>query len=468
MGAGKGLTYQLFSASGTFTVPAGVTNVFLIGMGGGAGGYSGGLTSSSRPSGGAASVPRMIVKPVTPNTTYTVTIGAGGLGASGGIGVNVQAGAAGGTTTFGSLATFSGAVNVNEVSTQMLNPVAFPINNQAGNFYGEPGYGIGNSYSFPRGTNGITDYIGIGNGGVGGAGGWSGPGGTGGNGGDPLGVGQPASAGNYGAGGGGGGSRNVGGNPSTAGGNGAGGALWVCWLEGASNLTSKTFTTNGTWVCPGGVTSVLALGQGGGGGGEISYSTLRRGGCGGISTYLVPLMVDVIPGTSYAVTVGNGGTSMTAGGDTSLGSTRVWKGGPSGAVNNAGYTVGYTQGRNVNFSNTLPIPARPASDGAALQFQYSLCEGTVGASGSPGGTFGSTPSDASGGAPGNSSDVGIGGNGGNGANNTAGTNAAAGQNASPTHYGAGGGGAGGTTTTRPTPNIGGNGAGGRLIIMWAE
>jgi len=86
---------QLFTSSGTFTVPAGITKLKITAFGGGGGGSSnnGGL-------GGAG----VALVTVTAGASYTVTIGSGGNGAA-----YTNAGAtAGGTTSFGSLVTATG------------------------------------------------------------------------------------------------------------------------------------------------------------------------------------------------------------------------------------------------------------------------------------------------------------------------------------------------------------------------
>lgn len=108
---------QRFTASGSFTVPAGVTTVYLSGCGGGGGGGGGAGFSSSASSyyaggggggGGGFSVVRYPVS-VTPGQVIAVTIGAAGTaGASGAAGASGGAGGTGGATNFGSLATLGG------------------------------------------------------------------------------------------------------------------------------------------------------------------------------------------------------------------------------------------------------------------------------------------------------------------------------------------------------------------------
>lgn len=91
---------QTFTASGTFTVPAGVTRVMVMGCGGGGGG--GGATAGSTNyihyagGGGGSEIPATIV-PVSPLQAITVTVGAGGAGGAAGV-----AGGNGGDSSFGS------------------------------------------------------------------------------------------------------------------------------------------------------------------------------------------------------------------------------------------------------------------------------------------------------------------------------------------------------------------------------
>jgi hypothetical protein len=78
---------QLFTANGTFTPPAGVTEIFVTMVGGGGGGGGGNGGSGGGGGGGSgAHVIKMGLK-VTPASNYTVTIGAKGTkGAAGGSG----------------------------------------------------------------------------------------------------------------------------------------------------------------------------------------------------------------------------------------------------------------------------------------------------------------------------------------------------------------------------------------------
>ena len=77
-GAGSGS--QLFTSSGTFTAPAGVTQVYVSLVGGGAGGGKGYTTTSEGGGGGGGGFRSDALVLVTGSGTYSVTVGAGGTG----------------------------------------------------------------------------------------------------------------------------------------------------------------------------------------------------------------------------------------------------------------------------------------------------------------------------------------------------------------------------------------------------
>lgn len=92
-------TTQTFTASGTFTVPAGVNKVTVKAWGGGGGGggvESGGTSNKSGGGGGGGAFVLNNSVTVTPGANVTVTVGTGGTGT-----VN-QNGGTGGSSTFGS------------------------------------------------------------------------------------------------------------------------------------------------------------------------------------------------------------------------------------------------------------------------------------------------------------------------------------------------------------------------------
>jgi hypothetical protein len=107
--SGKTYTVQEFNSTTNWTAPTGVNavSIFLVGGGGGGGGQ--GSTANGVGSGGGGGGQVFIgAKTVTPGTSYTVTIGAGGSGgtaSSANIGNN---GSLGGTSSFGNLASAIG------------------------------------------------------------------------------------------------------------------------------------------------------------------------------------------------------------------------------------------------------------------------------------------------------------------------------------------------------------------------
>lgn len=88
---------QVFTVSGTFNVPAGVSRVRVRVWGGGGGG--GGAAAGGIGAGGAAGGYGEGAYAVTPGGTVVVTIGARGAGGTGGGGL--ASGASGGTSSFG-------------------------------------------------------------------------------------------------------------------------------------------------------------------------------------------------------------------------------------------------------------------------------------------------------------------------------------------------------------------------------
>ncbi len=97
--AGAGMNnMQVFTANGTFTVPAGITTVIVEVIGGGGGGASGASGGAARGCGGMGGGYGKSILTVVPSAVHNVTIGAGGLGAPGG---PCSLGSTGGTSSFG-------------------------------------------------------------------------------------------------------------------------------------------------------------------------------------------------------------------------------------------------------------------------------------------------------------------------------------------------------------------------------
>jgi MSHA biogenesis protein MshQ len=89
-------------------------------------------------------------------------------------------------------------------------------------------------------------------------------------------------------------------------------ALTICLLALAlpAQATTVTYKASASWAAPAGVTSVDVEVWGGGGAGGGQNSTWDGGGGGGGGGYSKKTAIAVIPGTSYAVTVGGGGIDV--------------------------------------------------------------------------------------------------------------------------------------------------------------
>ncbi|WYW02705.1 tail fiber protein [Pseudomonas phage vB_PpuM-Peetri] len=93
--------------------------------------------------------------------------------------------------------------------------------------------------------------------------------------------------------------------------------------EAIARITGKdVFATSGTWVCPPGVTRIFVSGCGGGGGGGggagNSPTGSGGGGGGGAAQYGICEPYTVVPGQSYAITIGARGSAGQGGVATQL------------------------------------------------------------------------------------------------------------------------------------------------------
>jgi hypothetical protein len=213
------------------------------------------------------------------------------------------------------------------------------------------------------------------------------------------------------------------------------------------NLFGQTsaFTTSGSWLCPQGVTSIQVEAYGGGGGGGYGGPTNKYGGGGGGGGgYSKLTSVTVVPGTTYTITVGNGGIAgVSANGGNgnpstaTFGATTITANGGNGGRSYANGGNGGTGGVGTN-----------ATGGAGGT-------GTTSGSGGGGGAAGTTGNGGNGGlvtagTAGGGAIAGIGGNG-------------TSSNANPGSVGGSyGGGAGGGSKN----NNGGAGAGGHVLITY--
>lgn len=90
---------EVFTASGTFTVPQGITRVVVEVRGGGGGGGKGNAGGGAVGQGGSGGGYGLGIFDVVPGSMHAVVAGAGGLGSNGG---TCTVGATGGTSSFGS------------------------------------------------------------------------------------------------------------------------------------------------------------------------------------------------------------------------------------------------------------------------------------------------------------------------------------------------------------------------------
>lgn len=218
-----------FNASGSWLCPDGVTAIKVEAYGGGGGGASGLSTTRARGGGGGGAYAARTAVPVTPGSTYTVTVGTGG-------GQNVSGGQSTFTGDSSTTITAAGGTAANVETAGPGGTVAASVGTTR-NAGGSGGSGAattaggagGGEAGGPEGTgnNGASSVGGSTSGRAGGAGATSG--GDGGNGGGhgnvaPL-SGQPGSA----PGGGGGGSGSTGGVPGHTGGAGANGRIVITY-----------------------------------------------------------------------------------------------------------------------------------------------------------------------------------------------------------------------------------------------
>lgn len=178
---GIGFQKQIFTSSGTFTIPAGVTQVkFTVTGGGGAGG--GGTASLTGNGGGAGGTAFKWLTGLTPTHTIVVTVGAGGTAVSGGTGnTGVASSIASGTQTITTVSCNGGSGAGNNTTPGNGGTCTGGDLNQQGSWgnwavpasgfggYGGPsfwgGAGIG---AFLNGTGNVGNAPGAGGGGGGG------------------------------------------------------------------------------------------------------------------------------------------------------------------------------------------------------------------------------------------------------------------------------------------------------------
>ena len=303
--SGTGMTYV---SPGVFNwvAPQGVTSVSVVSVGGGGGG---GLGGGSAGGGGGGALTYANSVPVTPGTTYTVNVGAGGA-----------AGSSGTSTWFNSssyLYANGGGAGTYSTAKPVIDQVTFTT--------------VGTTnWTVPDGVTSISIVL-LG----GGGGGGSGNGGGGGGGGlayannIPVtpGMSIDVTVGDAGIADTNGGTSSIvfhdvtGGTISATGGTagtvgtasgGIGEAIFT--VTGVYPAVLPNITYHDSWTVPAGVTSVSALVIGAGGRGGSSGIYGHGGGGGGGLVW--GNNISVTPGTTMAVAAGRGGNYNGFGGET--------------------------------------------------------------------------------------------------------------------------------------------------------
>ena len=229
----------------TFTVPAGVTQLYFQAWGGGGGSHTSGTAQRPGAGGGAYAASHL---PVTPGDTYTIIVGAGGSAANPGQNgapsivifnntTNVLAAGGGGTPG-------TSTVGPGGTVANSIGQVRYAGGNGGNVGSSSGGGGGGSAFTNANGSNGAT-----GSGSSGGSGGnGTGQGGNGGN------SGQPGQSGQF-PGGGGGGRGNNGG----ASGGGADGRVLMTFAVGDTTPVNLVFTTPEQTIYKGETSEVVTV-----------------------------------------------------------------------------------------------------------------------------------------------------------------------------------------------------------------
>lgn len=219
------------------------------------------------------------------------------------------------------------------------------------------------------------------------------------------------------------------------------------------------FTSNGTWTCPVGVTTIYvsacAGGGGGGGGGSAgSAATVAGGGGGGgAGAFVLAQPINVTPGATYNIVIGAGGAAG-AGGSS---------GGSTGNPGSSGGSTGFS----LNGTSILALAGGSGGAGGGYSSDLSVAGGSGGLPGGGTGSDGQTTSSSRGaggaGGQGASGPFGIGG--GSGRPSTDATSNG-GWGTAANGYGTGGGGGGGRYALAGSGAPGGAGTPGFLLITY--
>jgi len=246
-----GQTSQIFTTSGLFIVPAGVTNITVEAWGGG--GAGGGVTGDRSASGGGAggAYVKSIGLLVTPGNTYTVTVGTGAIG-------TYTAGASGGDSWFNNTSIIFakgglGGASANLNNTSALGAAASSSGNIGSiSYYGGAGGAGGASAASGGGGGGSAGTGSNGNNAVGITGGLAVLGGGAGVDGSKSAA-NGLSNSNLGGGGAGGRTNS---NTNFSGGNGANGQVIISWTCPTYGLSS---TSSVSPLCNSATTSLITL-----------------------------------------------------------------------------------------------------------------------------------------------------------------------------------------------------------------
>ncbi len=230
-----------------------------------------------------------------------------------------------------------------------------------------------------------------------------------------------------------------------------------------SRFTTKTFLTSGSWTCPAGVTKIIVSGMGAGGSGGDAFTSSNFSGAGGCANVMANMVLNVVPNTTYTITIGEGTiptTDGSQGNDTFFGALLVFNGAVGARFSTSYYKNHIGRAFISSVYSQYPSGGSASTSGSATPERGNF--GRLGQSADVGTKLGSSAQGGNGGSGETGED--IGGYGGQAVTDTSGGN---GGNA-PDNSGAGGGGGAGASDAGGTSGIGGIGGSGKLIIMWLE
>lgn len=304
----------LYTSSQSYTVPAGVTQLYVQGVGGGGGGGGGSSAyvdnvpnGGGGGGGGSAAVPRLYIIDVTPGQVLSLGIGTGGGG--GGAPFNPGGGGSAGGTGGDGGYTF--------VKATGLSKWSFP-----GGLGGQGGQPGNPTVQAANGGNGASTRDGVG-------------GGAGGAGVNTLNVnGGNGGAADFGAGSGGGGAgRGTVASPGNGGSGNDGSSVGGVGTTNSASQTSNVPSQTGTFAGSGG----------GGAGGTSPWSYGGIGGTGGLGgQYLDSVSVNFLVHSTNGSTGGIGAGGGGAGGQDSVDGGTGTVGGNGGAGGSGALVITYT------------------------------------------------------------------------------------------------------------------------------